>query len=369
MSIETIALEYLSDSSDDENKWFSGIENLWLFLGENWAPKNVSISKWNDSWLITTLQSILIRLRDVLSNSGLDKDTQHKYENVQAALETILLNYTNYHTLIKRGCDLEQIYEKVLKKLSLSESEMESHIKTLKANKKSVFVEKLISSIHDSMNGIWIDKPSIEKIDALLKDLEKSDKKSIPICELIKTIENQFSDFSIVAEQFYDEFYKNDTFSKIEKLETWVKRIKKKEYSLIFSTDLGIDPWDKIRRKILTYHNAQNSSICVEDCLLANEDAKDGIRDLRPTPTNCTPKEYISLYSTSGEKNKYDARNVESIIQCMQSNYASVHLFIRFSSNCNDPKTEINELRKIVINELSSAFAKQYKKEFGIDLL
>ena len=166
-------------------------------------------------------------------------------------------------------------------------------------------------------------------------------------------------------QQLYYSLRKASKSTSIEKLENWIKRLKNKDYGLVFEIGLGIQPWEEIRNQISQY---SNGSITVEDCLLYNKSVKNGVSSLLPSPTDTLPKECIPLYGNTGTITNYDAQGISDIIQSMQSNCANVHYFIRFSSDCKNPKEEIATLRKLVVKEIATRFANQYNKEFGIKL-
>lgn len=365
-SVRSIAEEYLSGSADDA-KWCSGIENLWMLLGGIWGSKDISISKWNDSWLITLLQSSLVNLRDLLAEMGKKSDLKKKKElqNIQACLESILLNYTNYHTLIKRGEDLTDIYRDALEELSLDVETMEKHLEQLKCDALSEYTSNFSDIIDKIRPEVRVTDSTVEDLISLLDGIKNGGKPDVPICEVIKVLLNTVPHKERVMQQLYYSLRKASKSTSIEKLENWIKRLKNKDYSLVFEIGLGIQPWEEIRNQISQY---SNGSITVEDCLLYNKSVKNGVSSLLPSPTDTLPKECIPLYGNTGTITNYDAQGISDIIQSMQSNCANVHYFIRFSSDCKNPKEEIATLRKLVVKEIATRFANQYNKEFGIKL-
>lgn len=317
-SVKSIAENYLS-SSDRRCIWSTEIEKLWLPLEEKWGPEDMKISQWNDSWLITELQNCLINIKDLLATEELEQVEKEKTENVLACLETILLNYTNYHCLIKRGCDLNDIYIAALEKLSLSVDTMEKHVQDLKKQAEN---------------------------------------------DLIDTI-GRITDKNELSKQLHLLLNKSSLSSKASKLEHCIGLLDRHEYTMFFKNDMGIDPWEEIKEDIKQH---VNGSTCVKDCLLYSKEIKNGISALLPTPDKESPQESIPLYDNDGKVSLYNARVIGDMIQAVGLNYAPVHYFVRFNPECIDPKSEINKLRNLIIDKLANKLAEQYQKEFGINL-
>lgn len=150
------------DSEDlkklDTSKPFCISDNiciLWTAIGTTNGDEALKVLQWNDSWMVSTLQSALLRLRteacfsagvllqtvrkiwmerfsefapeaaisieekkDVLRNAVIQK--QFELNELQKNLEEFLLNKKVYYSLFKRGIDVQHFVEEILKSAGLS---------------------------------------------------------------------------------------------------------------------------------------------------------------------------------------------------------------------------------------------------------
>lgn len=329
-SVVTIATEYLR-RTDTNPCWCDGIEGLWNALKVQWDEPDVCISKWNDSWLITTLQSILIQANDELTQNGstLDFADKRKLENIQASLQSILLNHSNYHTLIKRGTDLANIYKEALRQVNVTPERLKEHQDIL-YNKAIQDMYEAERTSYGKNDNSW---DSTMQLEFLQKVVEKT--------------------------------HHSGTYEKIKKLENWIKRLEREEYALIFDTDQGVNPWQAIQKMI---SNDWPKAGIVEECILSAQKTKTGIDSLLSDPVSGQPKAKILLYDTDNEIHNYNPNGIRNCISSMVSNCATVHYFIRFSVDCSNPKSEIKAMRTAIVDVVAREFAEQYMKEFGLAL-
>lgn len=128
---------------------------LWTAIGTTNGDEALKVLQWNDSWMVSTLQSALLRLRtevcfsagvllqtvrkvwvdrfsasapeatlsieekkDALRNAVIQK--QSELNELQKNLEEFLLNKKVYYSLFKRGIDVQHFVEEILKSAGLS---------------------------------------------------------------------------------------------------------------------------------------------------------------------------------------------------------------------------------------------------------
>lgn len=128
---------------------------LWTAIGTTNGDEALKVLQWNDSWMVSTLQSALLRLRtEVCFSAGVllqtvrkawmerfsgsapeatlsieeKKDALHnvvkkkqsELDELQKNLEEFLLNRKVYYSLFKRGIDVQHFVEEILKSAGLS---------------------------------------------------------------------------------------------------------------------------------------------------------------------------------------------------------------------------------------------------------
>lgn len=135
------------------------IHNLWTSLGTTSGDESLKVLRWNDSWMISTLQSALLKIRtdgsfetkyvlqairkewhDVHESpewmaKSLNEKTSHindvmskrkeELEELKKNLEEFLLNKKAYYSLFKRGMDAKYFIDDVMKYAELSISKIE----------------------------------------------------------------------------------------------------------------------------------------------------------------------------------------------------------------------------------------------------
>lgn len=112
---KNLCLAYLSKEEDD----IVDISNLWTALSKQLGNKGARIIKWNDSWLITTLHTALIKLqeRDDVAYSLLKQD-----------LCEILLNKKSFISLFKRGYDLRIFLKDLRNEIGITDEIIDKQI-------------------------------------------------------------------------------------------------------------------------------------------------------------------------------------------------------------------------------------------------
>lgn len=171
--------------SDDPNNWENGfpvtishdIYNLWTALGSTFGDESLKVLRWNDSWMISVLQSALLKIRveenfetkfllqairkkwhdvkdssDWKTKSFEDKEAFFKrvlaekkdeFDELCKNLEEFLLNKKAYYSLFKRGMDVKLFIDDVIRNAGLSiddiknqlESEKKKYYDALDSNK------------------------------------------------------------------------------------------------------------------------------------------------------------------------------------------------------------------------------------------
>lgn len=318
-SVYLIAKEYLNLASDAEaqNNWANGIEELWTF-SKVWGYKNVRISKWNDSWLISKLQDFLSDLTKKLTVIR-DEDEKRRLDNIKACLESILLNYTHYYCVIKRGADMTKIYQSILKD-TITVEMMENHLAALRR---------------------WAEDKSKGIIAAEVKG-KSSD-------ELSGALDSAFT-----------KIHAENVSETISKLETIIWLIHRRDYGLVF-TMMGVLPWDEVKAKIQNYDDGYTK---VLDCILEGHRVKSGIESLVVNPRNSKP-EIIPLYTADDSVIKYDVHGIEATIDGISAYSVPVRFFVRFSPECRDIKGSMEKIHQIVLDTFAECFKTQYEKSFG----
>lgn len=344
--VKSISLTYLraktredyencSAGEDDsaETIYGDGIEDLWKVLNSSWGKEDLSISKWNDSWLTTVLQNSLISLEHELPRMNPNVD-QKEYRNIKACLEVLLMNYSNYFGFIKRGSDLEELYKKIIEKSNLTEKKLQEHLEILKKQEIESRSEKFKSMIQELSN----DDPQIM---------------------------DSFSDNQNWIQFFDKEDYVYHSM-KIRKLDIILQYLQAEEIAPILEIELPIIDWNKVKEHIMEY---DRENIQVEDCLLYDKPVKTGIEKLvkKINPLE-NEQEKIYLYDYEGKIVEYDPSCLNGVLQSLQSNCNSVYFYIRFNNRCKKPKEEIGSIAEYVTDFLVEKVKRMYENDIGLSL-
>lgn len=163
IAVRQLAEDYLK--KEGEESCLSGdIAHLWLALKDSLTDDvaNRKISKWNDSWLISVLNSALVKV--------CEEDCQEN-GNIRNILEEILLNQKKYYSLIKRQHDARDMAQQILVEAGLTEQKL-SEIIMREYSKLGEYIEnrnaqkEFISKASiDSLNRIQLLKNCINKAD------------------------------------------------------------------------------------------------------------------------------------------------------------------------------------------------------------
>lgn len=244
--IETLILDYLispnTDSDvapidetalkdlDDEYNGRINAENspvcisptihiLWTALDGADGDEDLKVLQWNDSWMISVLQSALLRIRsERYFKSRYDrknlrmawaahKDTEEwqkmsceekrrclnndvaqkskELDELQKNLDEFLLNKKSYHSLFKRGIDMEQFVGDILKYAKIEKDEIEEQFsreqKLFSDNAENVPMHsssEMMSCLDsDNLRSNALD--SINRFESLLRAFKEGDLKSL----------------------------------------------------------------------------------------------------------------------------------------------------------------------------------------------
>ena len=162
-------------STDDEDDCWTesfpvtisrNIHNLWTALGTTSGDEALKVLQWNDSWMISTLQSALLKIRteEYFETKFLLQAVRKKWHAVKDSsewankaipvkeailkavisekreelaelsknLEEFLLNKKSYYSLFKRGIDAKQFIDDVISYAGLSISDIEDQVESEK---------------------------------------------------------------------------------------------------------------------------------------------------------------------------------------------------------------------------------------------
>ena len=124
-TVEILAEDYLLSSESQEIT--PEIRLLWTSLGAAFGQDEVEnqISQWTDSWLVSVLNSALIRLSDPdkassLINTDINR-TEESLEKLLRMLEEVQLNRKHYFPLLKRQRDALSLKDKIIEIAGISE--------------------------------------------------------------------------------------------------------------------------------------------------------------------------------------------------------------------------------------------------------
>lgn len=162
IAVRKLAEDYLE--KETEEPLSKDIAHLWLALKDSLTDDvtNRKISKWNDSWLISVLNSSLVKLYE--------EDYQED-NNIRNILEEILLNQKKYYSLIKRQHDARNLAQQILIEAGLIEQKL-SEIIMGEYSKLGEYIENpgikeefVSRGSIDSLNRLQLLKKCIKKAD------------------------------------------------------------------------------------------------------------------------------------------------------------------------------------------------------------
>lgn len=229
--------QYAQDISEREN-WenFSicispTIHILWTALDGANGDEDLKVLQWNDSWMISVLQSALLRIRSekyfkarynlknlrmtwaARKNTEEWKKMSHEekecclraevakkekdLDELQKNLEEFLLNKKSYYSLFKRGIDMEQFVGDILKYAGIKKNEIEEQL----IREQKLFYDNSDKESTDStpkmMDCLDSDDvrsnalDSIKRCKSLLQAFKVGDLKSLSI--ILPTMDNSIS--------------------------------------------------------------------------------------------------------------------------------------------------------------------------------
>lgn len=193
--IEDKYLSVISSSNEDTvskalipNCISSDIHILWTALGQTNGDEALKVLQWNDSWMVSVLQSALLRIRteenfkekfilqavrrfwndkcktDNWINSPVEekksalhlveKRKEEELEELCKNLEEFLLNKKAYYSVFKRGIDVQRFVDSILREANILLSDIEQNLneekfKYLKAAKE----DPTLPSLWDCLNN------------------------------------------------------------------------------------------------------------------------------------------------------------------------------------------------------------------------
>lgn len=195
------------------------IHILWTALDRDDGDEDLKVLQWNDSWMISVLQSALLRIRSEryfkarydLKNlrmawetgrrteawkkksleekkkdlEGVVAEKEKELDELQKNLEEFLLNKKSYHSMFKRGIDMEQFVGDILKQAGIDKDKIEGlliHERELFYNNPDKSLEdpssKMIGCLdNDNVKGNALD--SINRCEGLLQAFRVGDLKSL----------------------------------------------------------------------------------------------------------------------------------------------------------------------------------------------
>ena len=195
---------------------------LWTAIGTTNGDEALKVLQWNDSWMVSTLQSALLRLRtevcfsaevllqtvrkawmdrfsesapeaalsveekkDALHNIVIQK--QSELNELQKNLEEFLLNKKVYYSLFKRGIDIQHFVEEILKCAGLSllsiQNQLEQErIRYLEAQKEDPSLPSLWNCLDNTGNITKNDaKDAIARLETFLSAATVGDLSNIAV--------------------------------------------------------------------------------------------------------------------------------------------------------------------------------------------
>lgn len=127
----SLAKDYLY-TPEEKNCICPDICDLWMSLGATLGKREEEnkAAKWNDSWLISSLHSALIKLSDEGTCEDLAIDAQPERNRsdillLRDLLEEVLLNRKHYFSLLKRQRDAKTLIDGVLRHANINNHRLE----------------------------------------------------------------------------------------------------------------------------------------------------------------------------------------------------------------------------------------------------
>ena len=117
-SVKTIAMAYLHTENESI---YDDISFLWQALAAAVGNLNdaIQVVKWNDSWLITTLHTILVKV--MREEDGLNDAERKTRKKICRLLNELLLNEKSYYTVLKRQDDSQDLAKLIFKNAKIKE--------------------------------------------------------------------------------------------------------------------------------------------------------------------------------------------------------------------------------------------------------
>lgn len=146
-AIKELSIDYLQNDDCLAPK----IAKLWTTLKTSLSPdvNSRKIASWNDSWLMSVLQSALDKL---VSKEGKRTPEQEK---IFLILEELLLNKKSYYSLLKRGQDARLMANQILQKTELTNHDYNDIDKQTCCNAQSIHAfKRIIEQFKESGNFI-----------------------------------------------------------------------------------------------------------------------------------------------------------------------------------------------------------------------
>lgn len=202
------------------------IHILWTALDGADGDEDLKVLQWNDSWMISVLQSALLRirseryfrarydLRNLRMTWAAHKDTEEwhamrrkekqrylknavakkgkELDELQKNLDEFLLNKKSYHSLFKRGIDMEQFVSDILKYAKIELDEIEKRLiheqKLFYDNPSQTPMEHCLDQ--DKVGSHALD--SINRLESLQQAFKVGDLKSLAV--IFPTTDNSIPD-------------------------------------------------------------------------------------------------------------------------------------------------------------------------------